>query len=79
MLAKNPAERARFEAVVYTTLECLRLIGLAMYPLTPATARKIEASLGVEPESFKADFKPFALTEGTEIKVGDPLFPMIEE
>ena len=47
--------------------------------LTPATARKIEASLGVEPESFKADFKPFALPEGTEIKVGDPLFPMIEE
>ena len=79
VLAKNPAERARFEAVVYTTLECLRLIGLAMYPLTPATARKIEASLGVEPESFKADFKPFALPEGTEIKVGDPLFPMIEE
>lgn len=78
VLAKDPAQRARFEAVVYTTLESLRLIGLAMYPLTPATARKIEASLGVEPEVFEAGFKPFALPEGTEIKVGDPLFPIIE-
>lgn len=77
-LAKDPAQRDRFEAVVYTTLECLRLIGLAMYPLTPSTATKIERSLGVETPEFKAEFKPCKLAEGAAVKVGDPLFPMIE-
>ena len=64
--------------MVYTTLECLRLIGLAMYPLTPASARKIEDSLGLPQVSFKADFTPFKLAAGTIVKVGDPLFPMVE-
>ena len=78
VLAKDPAQRGRFEAVVYTTLEMLRLIGLAMYPLTPATARKIEESLGIRNPEFKAEFEPLALAEGTEIQVGDPLFPIVE-
>lgn len=78
VLAKKPEQRERFEAVVYTTLECLRLIGLAMYPLTPASARKIEDSLGLAQVSFKADFAPFKLAAGTTVKVGDPLFPMVE-
>lgn len=77
-LAKDENQKSRFEAVVYTTLEMLRLIGLAMYPLTPDTACKIEESLGINLEKPKAYFEPFALKEGSEIKVGDPLFPIIE-
>ena len=77
VLAKDPAQKDRFDAVVYTTLECLRLIGLALYPLAPATAGKIETSLGIDGE-FKAEFKPFDLKEGSLIKVGDPLFPIVE-
>ena len=78
VLAKNPDQRGRFEAVVYTTLEALRLIGLAMYPLTPATTAKILQSLGIESPVFKADFTIMKLKEGTLIKVGDPLFPFVE-
>jgi len=78
ILAKDETQRSRFEAVVYTTLEMLRLIGLALYPLTPATAQKIEASLGTGIQSFTADFTPFLLKEGSAITVGDPLFPIVE-
>ncbi len=78
VLAKDPNQKERFNAVIYTTLECLRLIGLAMYPLTPETAYKILDSLGIKPQPFKADFKPFILSENNEIKVGSPLFPIIE-
>ena len=77
-MAKDPAQRSRFEAVVYTTLECLRLIGLALYPLAPTTALKIEESLGIDTPQFKADFEPLKLKEGAEVKVGDPLFPIVE-
>ena len=78
VLAKDPAQKDRFDAVVYTTLECLRLIGLALYPLAPATAGKIETSLGIDVDEFKAEFKPFDLKEDSTIKVGDPLFPIVE-
>ena len=78
VLTKDPAQKDRFDAVVYTTLECLRLIGLALYPLAPATAGKIETSLGIDVDEFKAEFKPFDLKEDSTIKVGDPLFPIVE-
>lgn len=77
-LAKDPAQADRFEAVVYTTLEMLRLIGLALYPLAPATATKIEQSLGIHGNCFAADFKPLALPAGNSVTVGDPLFPIVE-
>lgn len=79
VLAKDPAQKDRFEAVVYTTLDALRLIGNALYPIAPTTAGKIETSLGIENPQFVAEFKPMSLAEGAAIKVGDPLFPMIEE
>jgi len=78
-LAKDDSQKERFEAVVYTTLEMLRLIGLALYPIAPETARKIEESLGVSIEKFTAEFKPFGLKEGSSLAVGEPLFPMLEE
>ena len=79
VLAKDESQKARFEAVIYTTLEMLRLIGLALYPLAPSTARKIEASLGTEPQTFTAEFKPMGLPAGNHITVGDPLFPILAE
>lgn len=79
VLAKDPAQKERFEAVVYTTLDALRLIGLALYPIAPSTAEKIESSLGSGGMEFKAKFEAEALQEGVNIAVGDPLFPMIEE
>ena len=77
VLAKDPEQKERFAAVVYTTLEVLRLIGLAIYPLTPLTAEKIEKSLGIENPEFAANFNPLMLKEGDDIFVGDPLFPML--
>lgn len=77
VLAKNPDQKERFEAVIYTTLEILRLIGLAIYPLTPATAEKIEKSLGIANPKFEANFEPMQLSAGSSVAVGDPLFPML--
>ena len=77
VLAKNPDQKERFEAVIYTTLEILRLIGLAIYPLTPTTAEKIEKSLGIANPKFEANFEPMQLSAGSSVAVGDPLFPML--
>ncbi len=76
-LAKDEEQKERFEAVVYTTLEALRLIGIASYPIMPDVAKKIEASLGIEVEQFKAEFEPCGLETGNEIVVGDAMFPML--
>ena len=78
-LVKEEGGKERFEAVVYTTLEMLRLIGIAAYPIMPETAEKIEASLGINIGKFTADFEPFGLKSGGNVVVGDPLFPMLEE
>lgn len=77
VLAKDENQKERFEAVVYTTLEMLRLIGIASYPLIPNTAEKILHSLGVNNE-IRAEFKPLRLPTNNELTVGDPLFPMLE-
>ena len=40
-LAKDESQRERYEAIIYTTLDALRLIAVALYPFMPETAEKI--------------------------------------
>ena len=76
VLAKDETKRERYEAVIYTTLDALRLIALGVYPFMPETARKILNSLAVDGE-IKAEFVPLSLKEGAQTVVGEPLFPFI--
>jgi len=75
-LAKDETQKDRYEAVIYTTLDALRLIALAVYPFMPETSLKILSSLGITGE-VKAIFKPCELPVGAQTVVGDPLFPFI--
>ena len=75
-LAKDESQHERYEAIIYTTLDALRLIAVALYPLMPETAKKILSSLGINGD-ITAEFKPLALEVGAQTVVGDPLFPFI--
>ena len=77
VLAKDESKRDRYEAVIYTTLDALRLIAVAVYPFMPVVSKKILASLGVNADEIKAEFQPCQLPVGNQTVVGDPLFPFI--
>ena len=79
VLAKDESKKERYEAVIYTTLDALRLIAAAVYPFMPAVSQKILASLGIGEKPSLADFKPQQLASGSQTTVGDPLFPYIAD
>lgn len=76
VLAKDESQRARYEAIIYTTLDALRLIAVALYPFMPEVSKKILTSLAVTGD-ITAEFKPATLTVGAQTVVGEPLFPFI--
>lgn len=80
ILAKDPAEAERLQAVMYNLAEALRIIAILIAPFVPVTAPKIYEQLGLgNPESFfMADAVWGKLATGTKVQKGEPLFPRIE-
>ena len=80
ILAKDPAEAERLQAVMYNLAEALRIIVILIAPFVPVTAPKIYEQLGLgNPESFfMADAVWGKLATGTKVQKGEPLFPRIE-
>lgn len=80
ILAKDPAQAERLQAVMYNLAEALRIIAILIAPFVPVTAPKIYEQLGLgKPESFLlADAEWGKLATGTKVQKGDPLFPRIE-
>lgn len=80
ILAKDPAQAERLQAVMYNLAEALRIIAILIAPFVPVTAPKIYEQLGLgKPESFfMADAVWGGLASGTKVKKGEPLFPRIE-
>ena len=78
VLAKDESQKERFKAVIYTTLDALRLIATALYPLMPNTAKAILTSLGLDASTIRADFEGAKLSAG-KITVPEPLFPFLPE
>ena len=76
VLAKDPAKLERFKQVVYTTLDALRLIAIALYPLMPKASGSILTSLSAPAEKPMAVFEPRALKAG-KVVVPEPLFPFL--
>lgn len=80
ILAKDPAQAERLQAVMYNLAEALRIIAILMAPFVPVTAPKIYEQLGLgKPESFfMADAVWGKLATGIKVQKGEPLFPRIE-
>lgn len=80
ILAKDPAQAERLQAVMYNLGEALRIIAILIAPFVPVTAPKIYEQLGLgKPESFfMADAVWGKLATGTKVQKGEPLFPRIE-
>ena len=80
ILAKNPAQAERLQAVMYNLAEALRIVAILIAPFVPVTAPKIYEQLGLgKPESFMlADAVWGGLASGTKVQKGEPLFPRIE-
>jgi methionyl-tRNA synthetase len=82
-LAKDDAQRARLEAVLYHLADSLRLIALIAFPVCPRAAQSLWERLGlsgrVEDHTFPDAGRFGLLPEGGRITVGDPLFPRFEE
>lgn len=80
ILAKDPAQAERLQAVMYNLAEALRIIAILIAPFVPVTAPKIYEQLGLgKPESFfMAGAVWGKLATGTKVQKGEPLFPRIE-
>lgn len=80
ILAKEPAQAERLQAVMYNLAEALRIIAILIAPFVPVTAPKIYEQLGLgKPESFfMADAVWGKMATGTKVQKGEPLFPRIE-
>ncbi|MBC8096736.1 MAG: methionine--tRNA ligase [Akkermansiaceae bacterium] len=75
-LAKDPAQAARLDEVLYNLTETCRVLAVLLWPFLPGTAAKIYAQLGLtgEPDQF-AEAAWGKLTSGHQIGEPAALFP----
>ena len=79
VLAKDESKKERYEAVIYTTLDALRLIAAAVYPFMPAVSQKILASLGIGEKTVACGFQTAAACLRQPNHGRRPLFPYIAD
>src|SRR5262249_28964952 len=74
-LAKDPAQAARLDEVLYNLAEVCRVLAVLLWPFLPSTSEKIYAQLGVSgaPDSF-ADANWRKLITRQHIDTTTPLF-----
>ena len=82
-LAKDETKRRRLEVVLYNLAESLRLVALLTFAATPRASQELWRRLGIDAEIESAGFGREGewglLTAGSKTKVGDPLFPRLED
>jgi methionyl-tRNA synthetase len=80
-LFKNQ-DHERLNVVLYTILESLRWVAFLLLPIMPASAPKMMAQLGQEPDTWETLTLPGLnwgqLAAGTKLTKGEPLFPRLE-
>jgi methionyl-tRNA synthetase len=85
VLAKDPANRARLETVLYTVCESLRAIAVLYNPLMPKKMQDLWGQLGADGLGALADQRIDGvavwgqLPVGASVTKGDSLFPRLEE
>ena len=78
-LAKDPAQAARLDEVLYNLVEVCRILAVLLWPFIPETAAKIYAQLGLSGEPNRFDLARWGGVEaGHTIGAPAPLFPRKE-
>lgn len=73
VLSKDESNKDRLKAVLYNLLECIRLIGNAIYPVMPECSDKIKALLGTDEQSLS-----FGAVKTYNVGEAKPLFARID-
>lgn len=84
VLAKNPDNGSRLDTVLYSLLECLRLLTLVLRPVIPGATAKMAEGLGLEPNdqrisSLDKGGEWGLMAPGTALKKIDSLFPRLDK
>ena len=85
ILAKDPANKAALEEVLYNTAESLRALAVLLHPVMPATTESLWDSLGANSsigplavQKISDVAKWGQLPEGTTVTKAPVLFPRLE-
>lgn len=81
VLAKDPEGEGRLRTVVFSALEGLRFLSIYLYPFIPGSSERMYEQLGQGSRIGHGALRGLswgALTPGTSLKKGKPLFPRIE-
>ena len=73
VLAKDESEHDRLKTVLYNLLECIRILGAALYPVMPECSDKIKALIGTDEQSFE-----FGAVGSYTVGEAKPLFARID-
>jgi methionyl-tRNA synthetase len=75
-LAKDPAQAARLDAVLYSLAETCRILAVLLWPFLPDTAGRIYAQLGLQGQPDRLQAAAWGgLHPGHKIGTPQPLFP----
>jgi methionyl-tRNA synthetase len=77
-LAKDPAQSARLDAVLYGLAESLRILGILAAPVLPKASAAILGQLNIPGTPLLANAKWGGLKEGHQLGQPVPIFPRIE-
>jgi len=77
-LAKDPAQAARLDAVLYTLAESLRIIAILATPVLPNACAAIRAQLNIDTAPALSDAKWAGLPDKHSLSAPVPVFPRIE-
>jgi len=77
-LAKDPAQAARLDAVLYTLAESLRILAILAAPVLPKASAAILEQLNIAGEPLLANAKWGGLEDKHQLSQPVPVFPRIE-
>ncbi len=81
-LAKDEAKAGELAAVIYNSLEAIRIIAGFMAPFMPNTSAEVYRRLGLgdvfDTTDIEAASKWGGLPAGNKVEIGDPLFPRLD-
>ncbi len=74
-------KEARLDTVLYTLVECLRILGVWTLPFLPRKAARLldDLQTPVELRSFGSTALWGAMPAGIQVQAGEPLFPRLEQ
>ncbi len=85
ILAKDPANQAVLEGILYNTAESLRALAVLLYPVMPATCEILWQSLGVQSSLGELSAQKISdvatwgqLPQGARVTKTPVLFPRLE-